>query len=286
MRWPPYQHVFFDCDSTLTTVEGIDMLAQTAGKKWRVEVLTQAAMDGELDLEDVYAKRLKAVKPTRRQIQNIRRIYKQNIVEDAAAVIQALQWLGHNIYIISGGLFEPVVEFGMYLGVPRSNIRAVGVQYNQLTGDWWQQPSSANDNGRYLTFEEGALTVSDGKGQIVKEMLGRQRGRSVLVGDGTSDLLASRALDLFVGYGGVVKRARVYAEAPAFINSPSLAPLLAIAAGPEALLRLQHSPYSSISQKANDLVSTGEITFQNERLKTKFDKAYQAVYTRTNGGSP
>ena len=23
MRWPPYKHVFFDCDSTLTTVEGI-----------------------------------------------------------------------------------------------------------------------------------------------------------------------------------------------------------------------------------------------------------------------
>ncbi|MCC6606951.1 MAG: phosphoserine phosphatase, partial [Anaerolineae bacterium] len=33
MRWPPYKHVFFDCDSTLTTVEGIDVLAETAGKK-------------------------------------------------------------------------------------------------------------------------------------------------------------------------------------------------------------------------------------------------------------
>ena len=31
MRWPTYQHIFFDCDSTLTTVEGIDALADTAG---------------------------------------------------------------------------------------------------------------------------------------------------------------------------------------------------------------------------------------------------------------
>ena len=44
MRWPPFQHVIFDCDSTLTTVEGIDALAKSAGKGWRVSVLTEAAM--------------------------------------------------------------------------------------------------------------------------------------------------------------------------------------------------------------------------------------------------
>ena len=81
MRWPPYKHVFFDCDSTLSTVEGIDVLAETTGKKWRVEVLTNAAMDGKLDLEDVYAKRLQAVRPTHEQIQKIRSVYKRNIVQ-------------------------------------------------------------------------------------------------------------------------------------------------------------------------------------------------------------
>jgi len=134
MRWPHYEHVFFDCDSTLTTIEGIDVLADHAGKKWRVEVLTRAAMDGELDLEEVYGKRLLAVKPTREQIRNIRQAYKRNVVEDAAAVIAALQHLGHKVYIISGGLAEPVEEFGIFLGVPQENIRAVGVAYNQLSG--------------------------------------------------------------------------------------------------------------------------------------------------------
>ncbi|MBK9049634.1 MAG: hypothetical protein IPL78_01560 [Chloroflexi bacterium] len=138
MRWPPYHHIFFDCDSTLTTVEGIDMLAEAKGKKWRVEVLTKAAMDGDLDLQEVYGKRLEAVKPTRQQIHDIRQVYKHHIVEDAAALITTLQFLGHQVYIISGGLAEPVIEFGLYLGVPRENIRAGGVAYNQLTGDWWQ----------------------------------------------------------------------------------------------------------------------------------------------------
>ena len=59
MRWPHYEHVFFDCDSTLTAVEGIDVLAESAGKGQRVAVLTQAAMDGHVDLEDVYEKRLR-----------------------------------------------------------------------------------------------------------------------------------------------------------------------------------------------------------------------------------
>ena len=138
MRWPHYEHIIFDCDSTLTAVEGIDILADTAEKKREVEALTQAAMDGEMDLEDIYARRLQTINPTREQIRQIRRVYKRNIVEDAAAVITALQEQGHKIYIISGGLAEPVEEFGIYLGVPRQHIRAVNLHYNHLSGAWGQ----------------------------------------------------------------------------------------------------------------------------------------------------
>jgi phosphoserine phosphatase len=152
MRWPPYKHVFFDCDSTLTTVEGIDVLAETAGKKWRVEVLTNAAMDGKLDLEDVYAKRLQAVRPTHEQIQQIRAVYKRNIVADAQAVIAALHFLGHHVYIISGGLAEPVQQFGLFLGVPKQNIRAVNVAYDRLAGQWWQGEGNGHSPGRHATW--------------------------------------------------------------------------------------------------------------------------------------
>ena len=202
MRWPHYEHVFFDCDSTLTAVEGIDVLAESAGKGQRVAVLTQAAMDGHVELEDVYEKRLRAVRPTHQQVLDIRRSYKRHIVEDAARVVTALQGLGHKVYIISGGLAEPVEEFGIYLGIPRERIRAVGLTYNELSGRWWEKTDE--DDRRYLAHEDSALTVSDGKAQIVRELLGRQRGRSLLVGDGYSDLRAGAAVDLFVGYGGVV----------------------------------------------------------------------------------
>lgn len=274
MRWPPFEHIFFDCDSTLTTVEGIDVLAETVGKRRRVEVLTQAAMDGAIDLEDVYAKRLKTLRPTRRQILDLRHTYKRNMVEDAARVVAALQALGHKVYIISGGLAEPVEEFGISLGIPRERIRAVGIAYNELSGPWWEQPS--NDDKRYMTYQEGALTISDGKAQIVRELLGDQRGRSLLIGDGNSDLLAGRAVDLFVGYGGVVSRPKVRAEAPVFIECQSLAPLLAVAGGPAELRILSAWPmhYPSLSLKAQYLIHQGALIFNDEQLESKFRRAF------------
>ncbi len=281
MRWPYYEHIFFDCDSTLTTVEGIDVLADFTGKKPSVENLTNAAMDGRLDLKEIYAKRLKTVNPTRRQIHEVRRVYKQNLVEDAAIVIKILQTLGHKIYIISGGLAEPVEEFGVFLGVPRDNIKAVGVSYDQLAGEWWNGKSLNTGkftNERYLDYDDSALTVSDGKGEIIHELLGNQSGRSILIGDGISDLLAGKAVDLFVGYGGVVKRERVIDEAAVYVHTQSLTPFIALAAGPASLYQLQFSQYKEIVSKSLDLIKRGAITFQNERLKSKFQKAFNASF--------
>ncbi len=280
MRWPHYEHVFFDCDSTLTAVEGIDVLAESTGKQAEIERLTNLAMDGELDLEEIYAQRLQAINPTHAQIRQIRSVYKQNTVEDAAAVIAALHEMGHKVYIISGGLAEPVEEFGVYLGVPRERIRAVGVAYNQLSGNWWQ---NQNPGEQYLAYDKGALTVSDGKAQIVRELLGEQHGRSannrsLLIGDGNSDLLAGTAVDLFIGYGGVVPRNRVLSEAPAFIHSRSLAPLLPLAIGPAALKRLDNQ---NLAQKAVALIRTGQLTFQNARLERKFRKACETIYPQS-----
>lgn len=196
------------------------------------------------------------------------------MVEDAARVVAALQALGHKVYIISGGLAEPVEEFGISLGIPRERIRAVDIAYNQLSGQWWEK--SETDDKRYMTYVEGALTVSDGKAQIVRELLGDQRGRSLLIGDGNSDLLAGQAVDLFVGYGGVVARPKVRDNAPVFIDCPSLAPLMGLAGGP-AELRIMSTwsmPYQSLSLKANYLIHKGVLTFNDEHLESKFRRAF------------
>lgn len=273
-RWPHFDHVFFDCDSTLSAVEGIDILAESTGQQEQVESLTNAAMNGQVDLNDVYEQRLRVVSPSRQQVRDIRRAYKKYIVEDAARVIATLHALGHHVYIISGGLAEPVTEFAVYLGIPRHRVRAVDLSYDELSGRWWDRTNAGNE--QYLAYQPGALTVSNGKATIVADLLGNQRGRSLLIGDGTSDLLAGAAVDLFVGYGGVETRARVLDEAPVFLHSRSLAPVLALAGGPAALrqARTWTMAHQTLVTKTRYLLHTGALTFKDEQLEARFAGAF------------
>ena len=288
MRWLPYKHVFFDCDSTLTAVEGIDVLASSAGKGWRVSVLTQAAMDGDVDLEDIYEKRLKTVKPTRGQIESLRQVYKKSAVEDAAEVIAILQRHGHNVYIISGGLYEPVLQFGLYLGVPSEHIRAVGIEFDALSGTWWQAGDPlSNVSEQFVSVTNQPLTIGEGKLQIIKELIGEQKGRSLLIGDGISDLKAGGGVDLFVGYGGVVTRPKVLNEAPIFIHSFSLGPVLVLAMGPSALQSIADDRGGGAAERALRLIDKEAITFKNVQLRDRFKSAltgtHKAVHPRPFG---
>src|SRR3954453_11251030 len=127
-RWTSFDLIFFDCDSTLSAIEGIDELARFKGKEWRIAVLTQKAMDGCPQFGGVYGKRLQAIRPTRGQLKAIEERYWETLVPDAREVIAALQFLGKQVFIISGGLAEPVRGFGGRLGVAPENIRAVELE--------------------------------------------------------------------------------------------------------------------------------------------------------------
>ena len=63
---PPYQTIVFDCDSTLSRIEGIEELARELASDWspRIQELTRAAMAGEIPLEEVYGQRLKSMRPS------------------------------------------------------------------------------------------------------------------------------------------------------------------------------------------------------------------------------
>ena len=203
-RWPPFRHVFFDCDSTLTSVEGIDELAEMAGKGGEVRAMTDAAMGGASDLESVYRQRLELVNPTRRQVLGLTGVYRRHMVDDAPAVVGALQSLGIEVYVISGGLLEPVTAFAATLGVGADHVRAVTICYDHLAGDWWRDTGQeAGLDDRYLSVGSEPLTASDGKAGIIRDFVGTGGGRSLLVGDGVSDLAAAPAVDLFVGFGVV-----------------------------------------------------------------------------------
>lgn len=274
-RWTSFDLIFFDCDSTLSSIEGIDELARLKGKEWRVGVLTQKAMDGDLDLAEVYGKRLNAIRPTRGQMKAIEERYYETIVPDTQAVLDALRFLDKQVFIISGGLAEPVRGFGKRLGVPLDHIRAVELEYNELSGDWWRYHEPSVQHGQtYLAYDEGPLTVSSGKPQIIRELAGERHGRRLMVGDGSSDLATRDVVDLFVGFGGVVAREKVRHEAEAFIHENSLAPVLPLAAGASGYARVMGTPHQAVFERGLAMIRRQALTFRRDDLAQAFAAAF------------
>jgi len=128
--WPVANVVIFDCDSTLSTIEGIDELARMTGHEYDVAQLTKRAMEGDLPLESVYGHRLVTVNPTQEQVREIAKHYRETVVPDAREVVDALQKMGTEVFIVRSGLIEPVRDFGVWLGVPRDHIFAVNMEYD------------------------------------------------------------------------------------------------------------------------------------------------------------
>ena len=83
-----YRLVFFDVDSTLVTIEGIDVLASGNPE---VVALTEAAMNGEIPLEEVYRRRLEAIRPARADLEALAARYRESLIDGAAETITALQ---------------------------------------------------------------------------------------------------------------------------------------------------------------------------------------------------
>ena len=274
-RWTGYDLIFFDCDSTLSTIEGIDELAKLKGKETRVSILTNKAMNGELDLAQVYGKRLKAIRPTRGQLKEIESLYYETMVEDTMAVVNALHFLNKKVFIISGGLVDAVRGFGRRLGISADRIRAVELEYNELAGEWWRtdEPQTQHDKP-YLEYVEGPLTISSGKPQIIQELAGDQTGRRFMIGDGSSDLATRPVVDLFVGYGGVVARDKVKADSDVFIACPSLAPVLPLAAGSSGYARVKNTPHQAIFEKGVRLALDGVVTFKSDEQRDDFKAAF------------
>jgi phosphoserine phosphatase len=277
VRWTSFDLIFFDCDSTLSKIEGIDELARLKGKEQRVGLLTQKAMDGELDLQEVYGKRLRAIRPTRGQLKAIEAMYYETIVPDVQAVLDALRFLDKHVFIISGGLAEPVRGFGKRLGVPVEHIRAVELEYNELSGEWWKYHDPQTQHRQtYLAYDEGPLTVSSGKPQIINELAKGKHGRRLMVGDGSSDLATKSVVDLFVGFGGVVAREKVLKDSDVFIHSESLAPILPIAVGAAGYARVIGTPHQAVFDKGIRLsLHESGVTIKNDDLHRAFDSAFQ-----------
>ena len=122
-----YRFVFFDVDSTLVTIEGIDVLA--AGNEEIVR-LTDAAMNGEIPLDEVYGRRLELIRPTRADVEALGRRYVSSMVDGAEETIATLRDAGADVHLISGGIAEAIAPLAEKLGIAPRAVHAVSLRFD------------------------------------------------------------------------------------------------------------------------------------------------------------
>jgi phosphoserine phosphatase len=205
-----YRFVFFDVDSTLVTIEGIDVLG--AGNPEIVR-LTEAAMNGEIALEDVYARRLDLIRPSAADVDALAQRYIGSLVTGAAETIRTLRDAGADVHLVTAGIAQAIRPLAAHLGIASRAVHAVELQFDS--------------SGNYVDFDRRSLLArAGGKELVVRAILTRSKGRSAFIGDGVSDLETRPAVTTFIGFGGVHTRARVKDNAEVFVEEADLRAVL------------------------------------------------------------
>ncbi|KAF3977674.1 MAG: HAD-IB family phosphatase [Methylococcales symbiont of Iophon sp. n. MRB-2018] len=204
--------ICFDCDSTLSKIEGIDELSRHVDKFDEIVVLTNAAMNGELALEEVYGKRLDLIKPDQSQIAWLADLYIAEIVDGVDAVFSTLIEQGKQVHIISGGIRQSILPLATKLGIPKNQVHAVDILFNE--------------DGSYLGFDQQSPLAKTGGKAVICQQINNSQATMVMIGDGKTDLEAKQVGAKVIGFGGVVQRDIVVEQADVFVKETSLMAVL------------------------------------------------------------
>ena len=165
--------VCFDMDSTLIEAEVIDELAKAAGVGEHVSAITEAAMRGELDFKQSFARRMALLKGLDESV--LAGIADQlRLTEGAEKLISSLKKLGYKTAILSGGFNY----FGRYL-------------QNKLGIDYVYANELDIVDGKVTGEVKGIVVDGQRKAELLA-MLAKQEGialeQVIAVGDGANDL--------------------------------------------------------------------------------------------------
>lgn len=210
----PLKLVIFDCDSTLSAIEGIDELARMRGPALfaKIEAMTRDAMEGVLPLDQIFGRRLSLIRPTRTELEQVARQYIAHIEPTALATVTELRQAGWMPVIVSGGYTQAIRPLADLLGITR--VEAVSIKF-------------AADGGFAGYDETHQASRAGGKPAIVQHLRREfAAARVVMVGDGASDAETREVVDLFVGFGRYAERPAVKARAHHFIHRLDQLPAL------------------------------------------------------------
>jgi phosphoserine phosphatase len=175
-----------DMDSTMITVECIDELADFVGKKAEVSLITERAMNGELDFESALIARVALLAGLPEEI--LQECYNERVKMMAGAqeLLAHFKQQGGHTVLVSGGFTFFTNRVRSYLGFDEDFANRLEVVNGQLTGQVILP---------ILGKEAKLKTLTD-----TCQKLGISAGEVLAIGDGANDLPMLLAAGLGVAY--------------------------------------------------------------------------------------
>jgi phosphoserine phosphatase len=201
-----FRSVILDVDSTVSAVEGIDWLAarRDADVANTVIALTNDAMDGRVSLDEVYARRLQIIRPTRDEIRALGGAYIAHALPGVREAVSVWREAGVRVLLVSGGLRDAILPLALWLGVPWRDVHAVEVTYDA-------------DGVVSGVVGDAPLARSGGKPEVVRSLA--LEAPVLAVGDGATDAELTTVVDRFFAFTGVARRPAVVARAAGEVQS-------------------------------------------------------------------
>jgi len=165
--------VCFDMDSTLIQTEVIDELAELAGVGAQVKAITESAMQGEIDFNESFKKRMALLEGLSEEV--LRNVaVNLPITKGARRLINTLKNYGYKTAILSGGF----TYFGHYLqkelGIDYVHANQLEIKNGALTGGYLGEIVDGNKKAEFL--------------KQIAEKEGISIEQTIAVGDGANDL--------------------------------------------------------------------------------------------------
>lgn len=251
----PIDAIVFDCDATLSQIEGIDVLAKENGVERDVHLLTEEAMGKTGVTEKIYEQRLDLVKPTVKQLARLGAMYYDHLTPDVGRLINVFHHLNKSVFVISAGIQAAVENFAGRLGIPAQNVFAVDVYFDE--------------NGRYAEFDHHSpMTKRYGKCEVI-EKLKEKYPRILSVGDGINDVETASVVTRFVGYGGAKFRDHIANLCHYYIASASLLPIFPLTITKKESNKLS-TKMSAVYDEGLQYIEEGAVLIH--KIKEKLDE--------------
>ena len=203
------QLLISDMDSTMITVECIDELADFVGMKKEVSIITERAMNGELDFEAALTERVALLKDLPQGM--LRQCYEERVklMPGARELVATMRKMGAQAVLVSGGFTFFTGRVRDALGFHEDYANLLEVEHGMLTGR--VIPPILGKEAKLKTLQDTC------------RKLGITADAVMAVGDGANDLPMLLAAGLGVAYHA---KPVVRAQAGARITQCDLSALL------------------------------------------------------------